>query len=199
MPPYKILNTVYASAGVYKVSIGGDFPAISMYYSDEQSQKALVSIDHWGIIPWQSMFGAFTSCSGMEYKAEDKPNLTNVISVEGMFADSSFDGAIGDWNVSNVQNMEGLFALAPNFDQDLGSWNIGSVSSMQNMMDGSGKSTTNYSNTLIGWSSQNQADLPNGITLGAEGLEYCGGEAEFNRALLVEAHNWDIIGDAPCP
>jgi len=196
--PIQDIEHVYASAGVYTVSIGGDFPAISMYYSDEQSQKALVSIDHWGIIPWQSMFGAFTSCNNMEeYAAEDKPNLTNVISMEGMFADSSFDGAVGDWNVSNVQNMEGLFALAPNFDQDLGSWNIGSVSSMQNMLDGSGMSTTNYSNTLTGWAAQ--AAVPSGITLGAEGLEYCGNDAVFAWAFLDEAKGWTITGDSQCP
>jgi hypothetical protein len=195
--PIQDIEHVYASAGVYTVSIGGDFPAISMYNSDEQSQKALVSIDHWGIIPWQSMFGAFTSCSNMDYAAEDKPDLTNVISMEAMFAASSFDGAIADWDVSNVQNMRGLFALASNFDQDLGSWNISSVTNMENMLDNSGMSTTNYSNTLTGWA--DQATVPSGITLGAEGLEYCGDDAVFGRAFLDEAKDWTITGDSLCP
>ena len=117
--------------------------------------------------------------------------------MEGMFASSSFNAPIGDWDVSKVENMRGAFNQAVFFDQDLGSWNIGNVTNMQNMLDGSGMSTTNYSNTLSGWGEQQE--IPNGITLGAEGLEYCGGEAEFNRALLVEAHNWDIVGGAPCP
>jgi len=195
--PIQDIDHVYASAGVYTVSIGGDFPAIAMANSDEQSRAALVSIDHWGIILWQSMVTAFASCSNFQYKADDKPNLAEVTSMEGMFAFSSFNGPIGDWEVGNVENMRGVFGSAPLFNQNLGNWNISNVTNMEHMLDNSGMSTTNYSNTLIGWAGQDV--VPSGITLGAEGLEYCGGDALFAWAFLDEAKEWTINGDSECP
>ena len=38
----------------------------------------------------------------------------------------SFNQNIGNWNVSNVTNMEKMFYEADLFNQDLGSWDVSS-------------------------------------------------------------------------
>ena len=46
---------------------------------------------------------------------------------------SSFNGEISGWDVSSVEDMEGIFADASSFNQPLNSWNVSSVKNMGNM------------------------------------------------------------------
>ena len=41
---------------------------------------------------------------------------------------------IGDWDVSSVTNMAGMFNNASAFNQDIGSWNTSSVTDMNNLL-----------------------------------------------------------------
>jgi len=61
---------------------------------------------------------------------------------------------------------------------------------MSDMLDFCGMDIQNYDNTLIGWAGQN---VQSGVTLGADNLEYCAGEAARND--LINNHNWTITGD----
>ena len=52
----------------------------------------------------------------------------------GMFDSADFfNQNIGSWNVSNVIDMSYMFNEASNFNQDIGSWDISSVTSMNDM------------------------------------------------------------------
>ncbi len=240
----------YDVPGIYTVAIKGDFPAIRMGEAelDVISKEALVSIEKWGNIEWQSMERAFYGCSNLAYNAEDAPNLSNVSGMPYMFADctifdgdlsnwdtenvvnmvnmfsnaSSFNGDIVDWNVVNVRYFSDMFKNAKSFngnisnwntqsaevfsrmfegatvfDQNLGNWDLTNVYGLTDMFSNSGMSPENYSNTLIGWSSQMENLQIFDITLGATGINYLCGEGAAARQDLINNFNWQINDEGP--
>ena len=48
-----------------------------------------------------------------------------------MFSNArSFNQDIGDWNVSNVEEIHSVFSNAHSFNQDIGDWNVSNMSNM---------------------------------------------------------------------
>ena len=140
----------YATAGTYTVSITGTFPHFFLNdggNSDPNSDK-LQSIDQWGNIQWESMASAFAGARNMTYNATDVPDLTGVTDMSSMFQNaSSFNGAIGGWDVSTVTNMEATFYLASSFNQDLSGWDVSNVTTMAQMFD----SATGFNQDINEW------------------------------------------------
>ncbi|MBO0322107.1 BspA family leucine-rich repeat surface protein [Muricauda sp. CAU 1633] len=123
-------------------------------------------------------------------------NVNNVTIMGGMFRGAEmFNVDISGWNVGNVESMAEMFSRATSFNLDLGEWNIGTVEDMNNMFDNSGISQNNYSNTLVGWSEQQ--NIPQDMTLGASGMIFCD-EGVSARETLINNHGWSIIGDSEC-
>jgi len=144
----------YAAPGIYTVSITGDFPGIVLWRT--RSAQKLISIEQWGTQVWGTVAFAFADCENMIYNATDKPNLTNITRMSGMFwSAEKFDGSIGDWNVSNVRDMNTLFAGAHVFNQSLTSWDVSNVTSMNGMF-----STARIFNQDIGgWNTSRVTDM----------------------------------------
>ena len=118
----------WASGGEKTIEITGDFPRI--YFNNGGDKAKLLDVIQWGNIAWSSFDRAFYGCSNMNITATDKPDLSGVINLNQMFRGcSNFNGNIGHWDVSNVNNMERMFQNTP-FNQDIGSWNVGNVVSM---------------------------------------------------------------------
>ncbi|RJE72804.1 BspA family leucine-rich repeat surface protein [Reichenbachiella sp. MSK19-1] len=190
----------YATAGIYTVSIYGQFPGLSA--SNGPGGEFLMSIEQWGDIEWETMESAFRYTENMVYNATDAPNLSNVTDMSDMFYyASSFNGDLSNWDVSQVENMESMFYRASSFDQSLGHWDISSVLNMEEMLDYSGLSVQNYDLTLAGWSTLDteagETLIPSNISLGVEGLYYCDGNP---RATLGIGYVWSFDGDEQnCP
>ncbi|MCB0372898.1 MAG: BspA family leucine-rich repeat surface protein [Muricauda sp.] len=126
----------YQLAGLYKVAIQGQFPAIDMDNSDVTSRVSLYSIDQWGTNQWQTMERAFMGCLKMAYTAPDVPDLSLVTSMANMFANAkAFNANLNDWAVGNVINMSGLFANAVKFNGDISSWDVSNVMDMSYMFN----------------------------------------------------------------
>lgn len=171
----------YPTAGTYNIAITGDIPHISFLTvgGDVKDNLKLQSIDQWGTGQWGSMENAFDNCIYMTLTATDVPDFSKLTSLRAMFAGaSSFNGDIGNWNVSSVTdmsfmfvragsfnqdisrwdvrsvgNMRAMFSSANSFNQDLGSWDVGKVTNMTNMFTGAKSfTTTNYDKLMIGWS-----------------------------------------------
>ncbi|MFD2098372.1 BspA family leucine-rich repeat surface protein [Flagellimonas iocasae] len=127
---------VYAKADTYTVAINGTFPAIQMYRFEEDqlipSQQALIGIEQWGTIAWETFGAAFQNCANLEiYNAEDTPDLSIVEDLSSMFYGATlFNGDISDWDTSNVTNMGGMFSQATSFDGVIGNWNTSNVIDM---------------------------------------------------------------------
>ena len=111
---------------------------------------------------------------------------------------SAFNQDISEWNTEGVTSMFRMFLDAAAFDQNLGDWNVEGLtntSAMNDMLDNTSISRPNYDGILTGWATQS---VLSGITLGANGLEYC---AEGARTTLIDK-GWTIDGDvlaASCP
>ena len=127
------ITHTYLTPGVYTVAIIGDFPAPYHWVSNSDHIK-LISIDQWGTQVWQSMNYAFYGCENMEYNATDVPNLSQVEIASNMFSGCYlFDGAIDNWDVSNITNMQSMFISARIFNQPLNSWDTSNVTNMYGM------------------------------------------------------------------
>ncbi len=149
------------------------------------------NISGWNVSNVNTMEGMFAFARSFNQNIAGW-NISNASTMKDMFnGATAFNQDISGWTVSNVNNMEGMFAGATSFDQNIGGWNISNVTTMVSMLDFSGLSTTNYDNTLIGWSTQ--AVQPS-VVLTAEGLLFCNGQNP-RQALIDAPNNWDISLD----
>lgn len=125
------ITHTYADAGTYTIVITEDFP--QLYFQGQDAEK-LLSIEQWGSQQWLSMENAFNGCINLELNASDRPDLSQVKSMQGMFTNAAvFNGELDSWDVSSVTNMQGLFQNASAFNGDLASWDVSSVTNMANM------------------------------------------------------------------
>jgi len=72
-------------------------------------------------------------------------DVSNVKSMEGMFALCNFDGDISSWNVSNVLNMSNMF-FQSEFRGDISNWNVSKVTNMSCMF-----ADTSFNPDISGW------------------------------------------------
>ena len=105
----------------------------------------------------------------------------------------NFNGAIGNWDVSNVSSMQQLFSGAVAFNQNIGSWNISNITNATDFMTGKTPATfsaTNLDAIYNGWSSR--PVKPNvSITFGTAKYTAAG---QAGKDILTGApNNWTII------
>ncbi len=59
-------------------------------------------------------------------------DVSNVVNMENMFAGSNFNGDISDWDVRKVKNMYAMFANSK-FNNNISDWDVSNVEDMQMM------------------------------------------------------------------
>ena len=165
----------FETTGEFKVAIRGDFPHIKM--DDSPSAINLLSLEQWGTIKWRSFGYAFEGCANMVYNAVDAPDLSQVTNMNYMFANAiSFDGNIGNWDTSNVSSMSYMFSGATSFNQNLNNWNVENVWDM----DGMFQSASSFNGDITGW-----------VILKTTGMA---GMFNFASAFNQDLSNWDVSG-----
>ncbi len=221
----------YDGAGEYTISIFGKFPRIAFGKDSdgnietvESDARKLISIVKWGDNVWSSMEGAFMECTSLEGDASDKPNLSKVNTVKSMFhGATSFNSlSIKDWDMSNITNMNSMFAYAYSFNQDISSWNVSKVTDMSNMFkeaksfnqdlgnwkienvrymkgmfEGIKLSTENYDSILINWNAtHHQANVQFNA---GDSIYSCDNDAQDARDNLTHLWGWLIFdGGSDC-
>ena len=66
-----------------------------------------------------------------------KWDVSNVTNMEMMFAGCNFNGDLSEWDVSSVSNMEGMFCYAFFNNDSINTWNVENVTNMKEMFMGS--------------------------------------------------------------
>jgi len=124
-------------------------------------------------------------------------NTSNVTDMSHMFyLNTTFNRDISGWQTEKVTDMKHMFNGATEFNKAIGNWNIGAIQSMNNMLDNCGLNPSNLDLTLYGWADSDSENItnpsiPQNITLGLEGLEYCNVKS---KSILIAKHKWDIVG-----
>jgi len=178
----------YSGPGQYTISISGTFPSIQHGWTDSDPKK-LFSIDRWGDIQWESMAAAFAACINMTDAATDMPDQSLVQDMRWMFYyANSFNGDIGNWDVSSVTDMSRMFVQATNFNQDIGNWDVSSVTDMYAMVWGVTLSTTNYDNLLVG---RSRLTLRSGVSFDGGNSKYSN-TGQTARQSIIDNFSWTI-------
>jgi surface protein len=83
-------------------------------------------------------------------------NTSNVLEMQGMFAGAAaFMQPIGNWNTSNVRNMAGMFTSATSLNQPIGNWNTSNVENMNSMFD----FATSFNQPIGNWNTANVTSM----------------------------------------
>ncbi|MBA4719394.1 MAG: BspA family leucine-rich repeat surface protein, partial [Nitrosopumilus sp.] len=119
-----VVNHTYATADDYTVVVSG-LTHFKLFGNTADAGK-LIDIQQWGTTTsWTSMEGAFQSASNMTMSADDKPNLSAVSNMRGVFNGATmFNGDISLWDVSKATDMSYMFFAASAFDGDISGWNV---------------------------------------------------------------------------
>jgi len=159
----------YSSPGKYTIRIKGTFPRLVFgltfprnsitFRKDISDKDKVISIDQWGTTQWpdSAMIFAFYRCSNLTYKATDVPDLSNTTTLLAMFSNAnSFNGSIGNWDVSKVTDMSFMFRISWThpfyndsslFNADISNWDVAKVVNMQHMFDGA----TSFNQNIGNW------------------------------------------------
>ena len=164
------------------------------------SAEALLRVEQFGTVQWQTMRDAFHGCKNMQFaEGIDTPDLSKVTNMNGMFSDcTSFNQPLNNWDVSKVKDMQNMFSGCTSFNQPLNNWNVSQVTNMSDMF----KSCTSFNQPLNNWNvSQvaNMSDMFNGCTsfnqdLGMWKLERCQELGLDNCGMSVENYSKSLVG-----
>ncbi len=127
----------YKIPGEYTVTITGIIEGFGFdlsFTSLHEDNGKLVDVANWGPVKLHNNGFQFCGVGLIGFSANDVPDISNITNMQGMFANASkFNHDIGPWNVRNVTNMSGMFVDAKSFNQDIGSWDVSNVTDMSGM------------------------------------------------------------------
>ena len=176
----------FPNPGTYRVRIGSGLTRVHFWSGSDPNKIELVT--QWGNIQWSTMEGAFYGASNLDLSTSDTPDLSDVENMDNMFRDAvSLDASesnIGDWDVSNVTSMSGMFQGVVNFNQDIGDWDTGNVTDMSSMFANAfSEGPASFDQDISSWNVSNVETTRNMFA----------GAGSFNQDL----GRWDVsnVGD----
>jgi len=150
----------YGVAGTYDVCVRGYIGSFRLYDTLRDNLK-IIDVKQWGDVGWETMEYSFVECSNLVGTAIDAPvwadGVDNISLISAFYGATSFNGAIGNWDTSNVTNMDSMFFEATSFNQDIGGWDTGSVEDMSNMFSGA----HSFNQDIGSWDTSNVTGMSN--------------------------------------
>ena len=141
---------VYDTPGVYTVVIKGVFPTIYFGNNNSNDKLKILFVEQWGDNNWETLSYSFQGCENLNVIALDTPNLSNVTNIGGMFAGTSFNQDINNWDTSNIEVMDSFFRGTP-FNHPLNFWDVSNVTNMNGMFE----NAINFNQDLSSWDVSN--------------------------------------------
>jgi hypothetical protein len=148
-----------------------------------------------------------TQLTGNIFVTNWQINNGSINNLEFLFFGTQFNQDISGWDVSNINTFRQMFGNNSQFNQNLGDWQLSNnLTNTSLMFSGSGMSTENYTDTIVGWANSifENGGLPNNVNMsGQNGRTFDtsrSGGANFTdagdaRDYLTVTLNWNISGD----
>lgn len=147
----------YASAGTYTVTILG--LCKGWQFNNARDRLKFIEIARWGCFDSGNTIGTFRGCANLILNSvEDVPYLADTSTFEFFFANCTSIATInkvGDWDVSTITNMKGMFFNATSFNQSLNTWNVSNVVNFQSMFD----FASVFNGSIIAWNTANATNM----------------------------------------
>jgi surface protein len=144
----------YASAGTYTIKINNALRGFK--FDDGGDKLKLLNISNWGVLEIDGN-STFYGCGNMTCTATDAPTISTTNLTRTFRNCSSFNGAIGNWDVSSVTTMAEMFNSASSFNQPLNSWDVSNVVIVTNMFN----LASSFNQPLNSWNTGNINDFRN--------------------------------------
>ncbi|MDO5656577.1 MAG: BspA family leucine-rich repeat surface protein [Flavobacteriaceae bacterium] len=139
------LTTInFPSPGIYSLQIQPvsifKFYFMGTGYPNVTNNVKLIELSQWGDVNWNTdLSGLFSQCYNLTISAQDIPDFSGVTNFMEAFSSCFSLNDIpnaGQWDVSNVTNMNSMFQMSLNFNGNIGSWDTSSVEQMAQMFSG---------------------------------------------------------------
>jgi surface protein len=143
--------------------------------SMQNDRHRLVDIKQWGTVAWEAL--VFAGCNNLQISATDLPDLRKLYSLYSAFRECTVlngPANIGDWDVSNIIDMTGIFAGASAFNQPIGNWNTSNLYFMAQMFAGA----SSFNQPIGNWDTSNAGYMD----------EMFAGASSFNQPI----GNWNL-------
>ena len=151
--PYRYAKSINVKqfGGIPLIGGGTDNNTISsMSYGAFSNFNGTITATDVPTITNTSMEGMFANSKCANYGNVGAWDVSNVVNMNGMCGDSSFNVDISGWNTSKVVFMQGMF-LRTSFNQPIGNWNTSNVIDMESMFYGA----TSFNQDIGKWNTLN--------------------------------------------
>ena len=82
-------------------------------------------------------------------------DTSKITDMSHLFENTNFNGDISNWNVSNVKNMNSIFASCKKFNSDISNWDVSNVTNMSYMFYG----CNTFNKDISAWNVLNVTDM----------------------------------------
>jgi hypothetical protein len=204
------------SSGVYVLEVmpRGAFGFNRIIFSNGGDKLKITDIKQWGTIAWSSFDSAFFGCENMLVTATDSPDLSICTNIADMFKIAIIANPnVSNWNLSNINMMNGVFVLAtlanpnvtnwdvssatlmgfiffgaPNANPNARDWDVSNATDLNNIFTDSNMSVENLTACYENWS---QLNLQQNVPFSAGTTKY-NASGQAGRDILVNTYNWNI-------
>ena len=120
-----------------------------------KDETNLNCIDTSAITDMSLVFGQMPKIHGKDFDVSEW-DVTNVTNMEGLFANcANFNCDLSKWDVSKVKDMSGMFSWCVKFNCDLSNWDVSNANNMDFMF----YSCENFNCDLSSWDVSNVTNM----------------------------------------
>lgn len=151
------ISHVYATAGEYEVAIKGTINGFQQ--ASSSYDRLILDVIEWGTVEFASAAYMFSNRKFFAISATDSPNFLPGANIQHMFylarayGNNASVANIANWNTSQVVKMQGTFANS-DINVDISGWNTSAVTDMAAMFENNDP----FLQDLSGWDVGNVVD-----------------------------------------
>ena len=140
------------------------------------------SISGWTTSACTNMSGMFAESSSFNQPIGNW-DVSNVTNMNSMFRNSTYNQDISGWDTSSVTNMYQMFNNNTSFNQNIGGWDVSNITNMSGMFESAISFNNSGSTSISGWTTSACTDMRSMF----RGRLFPVGDHQFNQPI----GSWD--------